>query len=229
MPAFDSQPTRSPVTTRQSFARVAHFGADLPPAIADQLWRDPFALVGQGEQLRSRGARHTVRLTLSGAPYVLKHYVEPTRRHTLKQLVLTSRASRTWSFANRLADCGVATPRPVACIENRWGPLRRDSFLMYPYVEGRTLRTCFATEAKQSPAIYERLWREVHQMWQRLLELRVSLEDTHTGNFIVCPAGKIWLIDLDKSRFHRTQLAAGRLQSRGWKQLSKSINAAYTS
>jgi hypothetical protein len=207
---------------RRSVWRVAHFDASLPTDLHAELWNDPSALVAGGEILQSKGVRKTVRVLCQQRPYVMKHYVEPTRRHALKQTVQPSRAWRTWKFTHRLADAGIATPRPVACVENRWGPLRRDSFLMYPYVEGRTLRSLFSVEAKQSSSVHERLWQQLNELWQRLVELRVSLGDTNLGNFIVCPAGRLWLIDLDKSRFHRRARAAAPCQQRAWTQLLRS-------
>jgi len=187
------------IVSRQSFGRVARFDLSLPDDLVSTLWTDPASLISRGERLQAKGARQTVRLEWNSRPFVLKHYREPTRRHTLKQLIQPSRASKTWNFTHRLVEAGIATPRPVACIENRWGLLRLDSFLMYPYVEGRTLRTCIAEDAKRSPTVRDRLWQQIHELWQTLLELRVSLGDTNLGNFIVSPAGQIWLIDLDKS------------------------------
>jgi hypothetical protein len=210
--------------TRRSFFRVAYCDPTLPGKLQESLWRNPHSLVTAGEQLRFRGARRTVRFEWQSQPYVLKHYAEPTRRHAAKQLVQSSRAWRTWAFTHRLADSGIATPRPVACIENRVGPLRRDSYLMYPYVEGRTLRSYFAVEAKQSPALHEQLWQQVNDVWQRLVELRASLEDTNLNNFIVCPAGRLWLIDLDKSRFYRSATVAARHQNRAWERLLRSAS-----
>ena len=210
---------------RRSLLRVARYSTSLPDDLVATLWADPASLIGRGESLQAKGARKTVRLDWDSQPFVLKHYREPTRRHALKQLVLPSRASKTWNFTHRLVTAGVATPRPVACVENRWGLLRRDSFLMYPYIEGRTLRTCIAEDAKQSPTVRDHLWNQIHDLWQRLVELRVSLGDTNLGNFIVSPAGQIWLIDLDKSRFHRAPNAAAPYQERAWNQLLRS--AAY--
>jgi hypothetical protein len=209
-------------THRRSFARVAHYSTSLPDDLIAALWTAPESLVDRGEALRSGGARQTVRLIWNSQPFVLKHYVEPSWRHALKQTVQTSRARTTWIFTHRLADAGVATPRPVACIENRWGAIRRDSFLMYPYVEGRTLRSYFAGEAKESPSLSDRLWQQLRELWQRLLELRVSLGDTNLGNFIISPAGQLWLIDLDKSRFHFMAAAAAPRQHRAWQQLLRS-------
>jgi len=208
----------------RSTFRVAHFASSLDSDLQATMWRDPASLLAQGDDLRKKEARHTVRLAIGGRSFVLKHYVEPTRRHAAKQLVLPSRAWKTWEFTHLLADLGIATPRPVACVENRWGPFRRDSYLMYPYVEGETLRYHFY-EAKKSPSLHERLWRQVHELWQRLVELRVGLNDTHLGNFIVSPAGQLWLIDLDKSRFFKRAADAARHQERAWKQLLRSIAA----
>jgi tRNA A-37 threonylcarbamoyl transferase component Bud32 len=213
------------IASRQSFHRAAYYDPLLPHDLVTMLWNDPASLVSRGKPLQAKGARQTVRLEWNSQPFVVKHYREPTRRHALKQLIQPSRAWKTWDFTHRLVEAGVATPRPVACVENRWGLLRLDSFLMYPYIEGRTLRTCIAEDAKQSPTVRDRLWKQIHELWQTLLDLRVSLGDTNLGNFIVSPAGQIWLIDLDKSRFHRAANAAAPHQERAWKQLLRS--AAY--
>src|SRR4051794_37712372 len=210
------------VRTFRSFRRVARIADSLPDDLAALLRSSPDALLDRGELLRSNGARRTARVDWNGQSFVLKHYVEPSWRHALKQTILRSRASTTWAFTHRLANAGVATPRPVACIENRWGLMRLDSYLMYPYIEGCTLRTYFAGEAKQCTSLHDRLWQQLGAVWERLVELRVSLGDTNLGNFILCPAGRLWLIDLDKSRFHRRTEAAARGQERAWKQLLRS-------
>ena len=209
----------------RSKRRVAYFDRSLPADLIEQLWQAPASLLANGENLRKKNARHTVRLEWQSQPLVLKHYVEPTRRHALKQLVLPSRAWKTWDFTHRLLGLGVATPRPVACIENRWGALRRDSFLMYQYVEGETLRHRFY-EAKKSPEVYDRLFKQVSELWQRLVDLGVGLNDTHLGNFIVGPDGELWLIDLDKSCFYTNRDTAAPHQARAWKQLLRSVAAA---
>jgi tRNA A-37 threonylcarbamoyl transferase component Bud32 len=223
--AASTQTAPREITGRQSFRRVAYYDQSLPDDLVSMLWSDPASLVGRGKPLQAKRARQTVCIEWNSQRFVLKHYREPTRRHTLKQLIQPSRASKTWNFTHRLVEAGIATPRPVACVENRWGLLRLDSFLMYPYVEGRTLRTCIAEDAKRSPTVRDRLWQQIHELWQTLQELRVSLGDTNLGNFIVSPAGQIWLIDLDKSRFHRAPQAAAPHQERAWKQLLRS--AAY--
>ncbi len=213
VPADAAETARPEIVCRRSFARVAHYCTSMPEDLEAALWTRPESLIENGDLLRFGGARQTVRLTWKSQPYVLKHYVHQSRRHALKQFVQPSRAWSTWQFTHRLADAGVATPRPVACIENRWGPLRRDSFLMYPYVEGRTLRSYFVREAKQSKALRDRLWSQLHQLWDKLRELHASLGDANVRNFIIAPSGQLWLIDLDRSYFHRHARAAAPINS----------------
>ena len=209
------------VVTRKSIVRAAHFDATAPDSLADFLWRQPERLVREGETLQRSGLRSTVLLTWDHQRYVLKHY-RPDWWQAAKGLVQTSRAWSTWTTTRALADAGVATPRPVACIENRWGRWRRDSYLTYPYVEGRTLRSYLSNEAKESPALADDLWRQLSELWLLLAQIRASLADANTGNFIVGSDQRVWAIDLDKARFHRSAHAAGRHLQRAWEQLLRS-------
>lgn len=217
MPAPNSQAIH-PIAVRRSSSRVAYFDSALPDDLADVLWLKPEDLLTHGEPLRWV-VRRTVMIEWESHKYVIKHYVEQSRRHAFKHLFQPCRAQLTWAFMRRLADAGIATPRPVACIENRWGPLRRDSYLMYPYIEGVTLNSYFADNAVNKRSSVHDVWQQLHLLWRQLAQLRASLEDANFGNFIVSPVGRLWLIDLDKSRFHRLAFIAHRNQQRCWREL----------
>jgi hypothetical protein len=62
------------------------------------------------------------------------------------------------------------------------------------------------------------------EFWARLKQLRVSLADTNLKNFIVGKAGRLWVIDVDKVRFHRLAYVASRNHQRAWTQLARSAN-----
>jgi tRNA A-37 threonylcarbamoyl transferase component Bud32 len=205
------------VMTRRSKTRVAHLDRSLPTELIETLWDNPESLVEAGEVLNSRAVRQTVRLEWGGQSYVLKQYVEPTFGHALKHSLQPSRAWRTWMATHRLADAGIATPRAVACVENPWGQLRRDSFMMYPYVEGRTLTSYFEHRLKEPSA--EQVWRQLGELWQRFAQIGASLADTNVRNFIVCPAGQLWVIDLDTTRFHWSSFTAAHYHRRSWARL----------
>jgi predicted unusual protein kinase regulating ubiquinone biosynthesis (AarF/ABC1/UbiB family) len=93
---------------------------------------------------------------------------------------------------------------------------------MYEYVEGITLRHYLERKAKHPRPLTESLSQQIHTLWQQLKDLRASLDDAHTGNFVVCPAGRLWVIDLDNTRFHRTNFMASRQQERGREQFIRS-------
>jgi lipopolysaccharide kinase (Kdo/WaaP) family protein len=206
---------------RQTLTRAAIFDPALPPDLLEQLWREPAALVARGEMMRRTGLRRTALINWASKQYVLKQY-KPTYWHFVRQLPLRSWSAATFKSTIKLVNAGISTPRPVACVENRWASLRRDSFLMYEYVEGVTLRSYLKGKARHQRPLTENLSRQIRDLWQRLGDLRASLDDTHTGNFIVCPAGRLWVIDLDNARFHHTGFMASRQQERGWEQLLRS-------
>jgi len=175
---------------RDTLLRAAIFDPELPSDLMERLWRDPAAVLASGELMRRTGLRRTVRIDWNSKQYVLKQY-RPTYWHFIRQLLSRSWASLTFKSTVRLLNAGIPTPRPVACIENRWGNFRRDSFLMYEYVEGVTLRSYLKGKARHARPLTESLTRQVRELWQQLADLRASLDDTHTGNFIVCPAGRL--------------------------------------
>ena len=209
----------SGIVMRRSWRRVAYFDSTLSADLAETLWQAPHSLLAGAVTLRKVGARSTVRVDRHEQSFVLKHYEEPTFRHAVKQNVSRSRARITWLVAHKMANSGIATPRPVACVENRLGPFRGDSYLMYPYVPGMTLRACLQCEA-DSPKIGV-VREQLLELWDRLKQIRVSLADTNLQNFIVGDSGRLWVIDVDKARFHRMAYVAQFYHERGWNQFSR--------
>lgn len=207
------------IKTRASSLRVLHCDPELSASLVDALWSAPQHLMQDGTPIRARSARSLVRLHWNTAEYVVKHYREPSWRHGLKQLVQRSRAMQTWTISHALADAGISTPRPVACLENRLGPLRRDSYLVYPYVPGATLRTYLERLEPPTSAIDD-LRHQLAELWQRLAAVGASLHDAHLANFIVGQGHRLWVIDLDKARLHRSQYLAAARRRRTWTQMS---------
>jgi hypothetical protein len=217
---------RYTTSVRRSQTRFALFDRSLPASLAHALWQHPEKLVAEGEALRRNGARTTVRLH-ADLPYVLKHYVEPSWRHALKHSVQQSRARATWNISRALAESGLATPMPVACVENRWGPLRLDSFLVYPYVEGSMLRSYFSGELHATATALDDYRQQLAQLWQQLARLRATLADAHLGNFIISTTGRLWVIDLDRAQIHRQESMAARCRRRAWDQLVLNIRTVH--
>jgi len=204
---------------RRSLTRVAHFNNALPADLGERVWSSPESLMTSGQTMRRTSQRWTVKLNWNSQSYVLKRYA-PSWAQAVLQLAKPSIAWSTWSFTHKLIDAGVRTPQPLACVENRWGPLRRHSYLMYPYVEGRILNSFFGAPEERHHPFIEGLWRQLEELWQRLERLQAHLRDPNLNNFIVSPTGQLWVIDLDKSRFHRRAATAARYREQGWKKLN---------
>lgn len=195
----------------------------LPGDLVERLWSNPASLLDSGEVLYRCDRRRLVRLAWNELSYVIKHYQEPKRRHALKSLLRPSRARTTWETSRRLVALGVPTPPPVAYVENRWGPLCRDSHLMYAYVEGNTLRQLFEGEpshAHDQDSLSEQFTNVLSQVEQ----LGAVLGDPNLGNFVVAPEGRLWVIDHDKTLFPRSNSAAEAGRRRGWKALDESAH-----
>jgi YD repeat-containing protein len=214
---------RTRVRLHGSRRRVAWLTEALPADLADTLWSRPESLVELGKPLRNNGRRVTVQLAWGGRQFVLKHYVENSRRHAVKRLIQHSRAWLAWRTSHQLADEGFLTPRPVACVENRWLRLRSDSFIMYPYVDGETLRRHFDGEIEVSATDRQWFWRQYCDLWDRLTERLITLGDGNLSNFIVAPDRRLWVIDLDKTRFHRLPTIANWYRRQRWKQIMRCV------
>jgi len=68
---------------------------------------------------------------------VLKRYNLKNWHHALRRAVTRSRASRSWQNAIRLGAYHIATPEPLAMIEERWGPLHGRAWLITRVAEGK--------------------------------------------------------------------------------------------
>jgi hypothetical protein len=202
-----------------------HCDASLAEEFATNLWNRTEAIVARGVVLRKTRLRSAVLVEADGCMYVIKHYFPRSLRFSLKQRIIGSQAYRSYRVGRVLSEAGVRTPRPVACIEHRWRGLHRDCFLVYPHVEGGSLRSSI-NQGYLNDFEIASAWRQLRSLWEQLISLRVGLRDANIGNFIVDSTGMLWLIDLDDCCIHRSAtLAHARLQNR-WYQLYRSLRRA---
>lgn len=184
-------------STRKSFTRAMTYRLTAEHDLIDQFWSEPDSLLQSGKKLTQKNCvRTTVRFKSEYDQFVVKRHVERSWRHFAKQCVSRSRAERCWNDSLYLFDNGYPTPEPMAYLEDRFGVLRGNSYFMYRYVEGETLKQK-ATGLKNQRLIRKYILQLV-EIWKLHLRLRVSLSDGHPANFLINSAGKMWVIDLDK-------------------------------
>lgn len=185
------------------------FDPALPQALVEGMWEEPYALVGDSQSLPKKGRRQTrrgertaVRAQVENKSFVIKYYSEQSWRHLLKRMVQPSRAAACCRWTWRLIDAGVPTPPPRMYREERFGPLGGYSYLIYEFIEGRTLLSTLLDHSPSAEMVESLAW-QFAEIWRCFGESRYSHSDVHMANFIVDLSGKLWVIDLDKARYHR--------------------------
>lgn len=137
--------------------------------------------------------------------------------HTLGHLFVHTRAFRTWVFGREILAAGIPTPRPLAMIEERLGPLRFRSFVLTEFVSGTHLDD-FVQENSLSAAQLDRLADQFLTIWHQLGDLQMSHGDLHPGNFLVTPDRRLQLIDLDHMSRHWFRRRFARQRKKDWFQ-----------
>ena len=156
-----------------------------------------------GEPLLKDGGSATVtRATVNGRELVIKRYNIKGPGHWLKRFWRPSRAWHSWLAGWRLSFLGITTPQPLAMIERRIGPLRRQAWLVTEYCPGQSLLghlgeegDCIPDATTADAMLYS---------FGQLADARISHGDFKATNQL-WHDGKVWLIDLDAMQAHGDQ------------------------
>ncbi|WP_207937671.1 lipopolysaccharide kinase InaA family protein [Pseudomonas sp. 51_B] len=162
-------------------------------------------LIDQGHLYKTGGAASVARIEINGRKLVLKRYNIKNTAHWFKRFWRPSRAWHSWIEGNRLAFLDIATPRPLAVLEQRVLGLRSRAYLVTEYVDGPDLTACFAPYVDNGDAPDDQVDALVRLMHQLIRE-RISHGD-FKGHNLFWDKGQWSLIDLDAMCQHATQLS----------------------
>jgi tRNA A-37 threonylcarbamoyl transferase component Bud32 len=185
---------------RWSLTRRLSYDENLPAHLAAALWQGEadrllFSSVPLQVKDRCVVARHD---SAHGRLLVKRHTWGGIGR-TLRSVWREASARHCARLAAFLAERGIPTPRPRACLEHCIGPLGYRSYILTDYVEGMDLYR-YIRYSEPSLAELRHVGRQVALIWQRLVELGVSHNDMKPENFIVDRQLGVWLIDFEKAR-----------------------------
>ncbi|MFQ5759727.1 MAG: lipopolysaccharide kinase InaA family protein [Acidiferrobacterales bacterium] len=156
------------------------------------------------QYLKQGNTSTVVRISVDGTDIVIKRYNIKGAWHGIKRALQSTRASISWRNAHLLQFYGVPTPRPVAYIEKRFGPIRRRSYFVCEYVKGTNYREYFADYAV-SAKCRERIAQQIAEMLAILARYRIKHGDMKATNLIIANS-RTYLTDLDAMREYRTAL-----------------------
>lgn len=184
-------------TARHFSARLRAADEMLAPLLAD-----PDAALAAGRLLKDGG---TCTVAALETDVVIKRYNLKHWRHALSRAWRPSRAWHAWLAGHRLAFYGIATPPPLALLEERRGPLRGRAFLLTGWCPGDNLLNVL--EAGQEPP--PPLAHAIESLFAVLHRLRITHGDLKATN-LLWHAGRLFLIDLDATVEHRSAAAFRR-------------------
>ncbi len=191
------------VRVEQDFGRfLAVSRAQQNDALAKILTDPDVWLDSPGCRRLKNGNTCTVGLVTAGdKKIVIKRYNIKNLRHGMGRLWRPTRASVSWSNAHMLKMLGIATATPLALIERRWGPLRREGYFLAEYVDGPDMAEVFADtclDAQYKQVVAAKAARLLH----RLYLLGLEHGDFKATNLKIVD-GEPLLIDLDAMHLHR--------------------------
>ncbi|WP_126456893.1 lipopolysaccharide kinase InaA family protein [Sulfuriflexus mobilis] len=134
---------------------------------------------------------------------VCKRYNIKNIWHGLGRAFRPSRASRSWRSAHRLLMHGIATAKPLALIENRFGPLRGTAWFIMQAVEGPSAHEFFR-EPSVSQAEQFSIASQFAEMLIIMRREQISHGDMKATNFMISD-GRLVVLDLDALRQHRNK------------------------
>lgn len=156
------------------------------------------ARVEQGEKLKAGNSATVVVAELGGHKVVIKRYNIKSSWHWLKRCWRPSRAANAWRQGNLLSLLGINTPGVLGFVEKRFGPLRKEAYLITEYVDARKLSEIYQDTA---PTMAE--LKQIQRIFSLMYDYRISHGDMKASNLLRTQTGQVQLIDLDAMREHR--------------------------
>lgn len=162
-----------------------------------QTLADPDRAMARGDPLKQGNTATVSRIRQDGELYVVKRYNIKSPLHALSRMWRPTRAWHSWLAAHRLQLLGIATPRPLAIIERRFGPLRGRAWLVTENCPGQDLRERLDPSSPPESTIGKALV----ELFTVLVAARITHGDLKATN-LLWHQGKIHLIDLDALTQH---------------------------
>lgn len=155
----------------------------------------------RGRILKDGRTSFVSRTTLGRTEVVIKRYNHKGPLHSLRHTLRGSRAKRSWRNANRLLLLGIPTPRPLAYIDERRGPVLHCSYFIAQFVSGQELYGILRDKNVPEDR-KQRLIDQVVRVLERMADHAISHGDLKHTN-ILSDGDTISLTDLDGMRVHR--------------------------
>jgi len=158
-------------------------------------------------------------VTIDNIKMVVKRYNIKNWQHAFGRAFRRSRAVSSWVSAHLLQFYGIPTPEPVAVIEKRWGPLRKEAYFITKLISGETGDIYFSSD-KKSLEEKESLAKSTVQLLKNIHALNISHGDLKITNIMISESKPV-IIDLDSMKQHSNKYFFNKSKTRDIKRFLK--------
>ena len=162
---------------------------------------DSLPLAAQRAMIKAGNTCTVTSIRLGQQKLVCKRYNIKNIWHGLGRALRSTRASQSWRNAHRLLMHGIATAKPLALIENRFGPLRGAAWFIMQDVEGASAHEFFRDSVVSRPEQLS-IARQFAEILTIMRREQISHGDMKATNFVISN-GQLMVLDLDALRQHR--------------------------
>ncbi len=178
-------------------------------------------LMDKGQILKNGDTSYVSRLTWNSKDVVVKRYNHKGFIHSLRHTIKRSRARRGWLHGHRLGMLNIATPRPLAYIEQRRWLLIWQSYLVTEYIEGQELRN-FLQDNKTSEEERSIAMQQIKNLLDKMGKYRITHGDLKHTNILVTKNGPV-LTDLDRMKVHKYNWTHKLRQAKDMERFAKAM------
>ncbi len=159
------------------------------------------ALMDKGQILKNGDTTHVSQLRWHDKNIVVKRYNHRGLTHSLRHTIKGSRARRAWLNAHRLRILGIATPKPLAYIEQRKGPLVWKSYLVTEFVRGQRL-SILLRDNSIAENDCSKVTQQIKGVLDNLEKHRIIHGDLKCSNILISNSNPM-LTDLDAVKVYK--------------------------
>ncbi len=173
------------------FRRYRVCQRDAYTGVLKDLVDDPDVFMDSGKILKRGNSSTVVMVDVAGRKLVIKRYNIKGFWHGVRRAFRKSRAWQSWANIHRLEYLGMPSLQPLAMLENRFGPLVLEAWLVTEYIEGPDALDCLhrlGSPNGQEEALAAYL--------RDLADRKICHGDLKASNFVMSEEGPV-LIDLD--------------------------------
>lgn len=204
--SFPRQQLRQTLSvSRSNLKRKLICDAELPTEVVDALWNLPDdRLLRYATPLQEKDRCAVLRCDHPEGRFLLKSMNWGVASRSLRMLLREPIAHRCAAVGIFMLKNGIRTPRPRACLIDGWGPFSHRSYLLTDFVDGASLFHRLRLQEIDRDRIVQ-LAEQFVALWEKLICFGISHNDLKPENLIVDETSRLWMIDLEKVCFHKSQ------------------------